>query len=563
MRPIWRRLLISLLAWASLWGAASAGFPSDDEVLQILKARVDTFKQGTGIVVGMVDSTGTRFVSYGTTHAGGSTPVNEHTIYEIGSISKVFTALVLADMVRKGEADLRDPVQTLLPSAVSLPELNGRRITLKDLVTHRSGLPRMPDNLPAGFHSEHGEYSVERMHTFLSECTLVADIGEKFLYSNLGFGLLGQALANRDGSDLETVLGSRITRPLGLIDTRFQLSPEQESRRAGGHDWNHAPMPLLNFDSMMGAGSLKSTAADLTRFLALNTGLIDSDLWSTLQLAHVDRENAIGNKVDIGMGWLTLTLHGRELILHNGATFGNMSFAGFDKEARRGVVVLANARGYYDDIGLHLLDPEVKLFRYEDPPEEPVAVEIDVEKLRPLEGEYAIAANQVMIVRIRDGKVYGNYNEGIELEMKAASETELFFEIAPFVVEFIKNKQGDVTEAVSRYFGREQRGKKLDFYRSPPKRAKTTEDLDRYVGRYKVSEDLTIEISIADNGLMVASEGQLPMKLIRTPDGFFAYEARAELVFDEGEDRVIGLTIHQNGEYNGIRLHDASGGETP
>lgn len=535
-------------------GTIHAEFPTDEEVLAILRARVDTFKQSTGIVVGMVDSTGTRFVSYGTTHAGGSTPVDEHTIFEIGSISKVFTSLLLTDMVLKDELDLRDPVATHLPPNVTPPTMGSRQITFKDLVTHRSGLPRMPDNFTLGSHAERGYYSVDSMYAFLSTCTLVADIDEKFLYSNLGYGLLGEALAHRAGADFETVLLNRICEPLGLRDTRFRLSEEHLPRQAGGHDWNHRPVPLLNFDAMRSAGGLRSTAADLTRFLAHNIGLIDSDLWHTLQMSHIDREDAFGRKIKIGMGWLLLDQHGRELVFHNGATFGNMAFSAFDKEARRGVVLLANARGIYDDIGFYLMDPEAKLFRFKEAPEDPVAADIDIEKLRPLVGEYAIASNQILIIRIEDGKILGNYNEGVDLEMKAVSETELFFESTPFVAEFLKNKEGNVTEVIWRAYGEETRGKKLEFYRSPPKRAPGNEDLSRYAGRYEVSDDLTIRLDVEDGVLVARSGAQLPLKLVRTPDGFFSYEARAEIVFQEADGEVIGLTLHQDGIHDARRL---------
>lgn len=556
-RP-WFHIAAAAMLWALTFSTAWSAFLPDDEILAILKARVDTFRQGTGIVVGLVDSTGSRFVSYGKTHAGGDVPVDERTIFEIGSITKVFTSILLTDMARKGDLALRDPVQRFLPPDVTLPAHGGRPITLLDLATHRSGLARMPDNFGVLSSSEKNVYPIERMYAYLSSCTLVADVGERFLYSNLGYGLLGQALARHAGTDFESILVKRVCDPLGLPDTRFHLSPDQQARAAGGHDWNLSPVPPLGFDAMMAAGTLRSSAQDLVRFLAANIGLVDSPLWATLQYAHVDREDAIGKSVDIGLGWLTATGGSRELILHNGATFGNMAFSAFDKERRRGVVVLANARGYYDDIGLHLMNPKAKLFRFEDPPKKPVAKDIPIEKLEPLTGEYAILANVLLIIRERDGKLYGNYNEGIEAEMKAASETELFFDLAPFVFEFEKDRDGKVIEVVSRAYGRTNRGKKLEDYRSPAKRTRVDEDLTRYVGRYRVEDDLTIEVAESNGALVVSADGQLPMRLMRTSAGFYAYEARAELVFEETGGTVTGVTIHQEGTHTGSRIDPGS-----
>jgi CubicO group peptidase (beta-lactamase class C family) len=555
-----KRTILALVTAFLLQGAALGAFPSDDVIRDILKARVDTFKQSVGIVVGVVDSTGTRFVSYGTTHVDGTTPVDEHTIFEIGSISKVFTSIVLADMVRKGEVDFRDPVQTFLPREVTLPTSEGRVITLGHLATHRSGLPRMPNNFARGVSSMRDPYALERMYEFLGTCTLVADIGEKYLYSNLGFGLLAQVLADRAGTDQETLLVNRICGPLGLKDTRFKLSAKQLTRAAGGHDWNHNPTPLLNFDAMKGAGALRSTAVDLLHFVPVNAGLVDSDLWPTLQFAHIDREDAIGNRIDVAMGWHTLFAHGREIILHNGATFGNVAFSGFDKEARREVVVLSNARGFTDDISLYLLDRETKLFRRdEEEPETPKAVDIDIEKLRPLVGEYALGPNRVFVIRMEGDKLFGSNNEGLEIELKAASETEFFFEMAPHWITFKKSKKGKVEEIVFSAFGKETTVKKLEFYRSPASRMpKPPSNLDRYVGAYTVDDSLVVTVSLEGEQLYVQVEDQLRMALIPTSKGFYAHEARAELVFEKVDGgQVGGVVIYQDGEHKGDRVQSS------
>ena len=220
MRSIHLRWLIgSVVLAVGVSGSASAEFPSNDVIHGVLRARVDTFKQSVGIVVGVVDSTGTRFVSYGTTHVDGTAPVDEHTIFEIGSISKVFTSIILADMVRKGEVDFRDPVQKFLPPEVVLPVSEGRAITLSHLATHRSGLPRMPNNFAHGAGGMTDPYPLDRMYEFPGTCTLASDVGENYLYSNLGFGLLGQVLAIHAETDLETLLVDRVCvdhRPLLL-----------------------------------------------------------------------------------------------------------------------------------------------------------------------------------------------------------------------------------------------------------------------------------------------------------------------------------------------------------
>jgi CubicO group peptidase (beta-lactamase class C family) len=165
---------------------------------------------------------GRRIVAAGSTGANDPRPVDGDTVYEIGSITKVFTSLLLADMVERGEVAVDDPVAKYLPG-VKVPERNGKRITLHDLSTHRSALPRMPANFPAKNPTNpYVDYPVVRLYEFLSSHALRRDIGAEYEYSNLGAGLLGHALARRAGMSYESVLRERV------------------ARRAGNHEANSA-----------------------------------------------------------------------------------------------------------------------------------------------------------------------------------------------------------------------------------------------------------------------------------------------------------------------------------
>ena len=546
-----------LMALMSAVTETRASDLSDGEIIEVLKSRVDTFQQSVGIVVGIVDSSGTRVVGYGPSHKGGGDHVDGSTIFEIGSISKVFTAIVLADMVREGEVSLRDPASTYLPSEVVLPTRSGRQITLLDLATHRSGLPRMPDQLSVGEALPGNIFSDEEMYAFLSETTLAFDIGERYYYSNLAFGLLGHVLARRAGTDYETLLIERVCEPLGLLDTRVTLGPQQMGRLAGRHTWNHEPAPDLEWDAMAAAGGVRSTAEDLLRFLAVNMDLVSSDLWYTLQMSHLDRREISEQPLDIGLGWHLITTHGRELIWHSGATFGHMAFAGFDKEALRGVVVLSNARGIIDDIGLHLLDPDSKLADFKQVTPFPPAVDVSFEKLERYAGEYELGPNAILSVRAEDEKLFARFNEGLRMELYAASETELFSNMSPAIFAFDVDRNGKVKELVVRVFGHEQKAEKLEHYRRPPKRTRFASkgSLERFAGQYRLPDDELILVTEAAGRLHVQMEGQLRMLLDPTRDGFFAQEAGAELVFvEDDEGRVTELVVHQDGEHVGVRI---------
>ena len=555
------RKIAAFLAAAVLFlpDPTAASDLSDDEILRILKARIETFKQSVGIVVGIVDSTGTRIVGYGPRHIGGTDVVNGSTIFEIGSISKVLTSIVLADMVHKGEVSLRDPVSLHLPPKVILPTRSGREISLLDLATHRSGLPRMPDHLQVTERGVVNRFPLDQMYEFLSATTLAFDIGERYYYSNLAFGLLGQVLANRVDNDFEALLLERVCHPLGLSDTRVALNAEQQERLAGTHNWNHGETPPLVWDAMAAAGGVRSTAEDLLSFLAMNMDLVSSDLWFPLQMSHLDRRETSSSTLEVGLGWHLLSRHGRELIWHSGATFGNMAFAAFDMEARRGVVVLSNARGIIDDIGIHILDPQSKLADFKEVVPLPPVVEVPFETLERYAGEYELGPNSILNIRAEDRKLYVSLNEGLRAELLAASDTELFSTMAPSILEFDVDGEGKVDGLTVRVFGHKQEARKLEYYRRPPKRTRVDSKgiLERFVGRYQLPNDQAMTVTFSEGLLSVHVEGQLSMPLVPTKDGFFAQAADAELVFVEDEDgRVTEVVVHQEGEHRASRIED-------
>jgi len=194
--------------------------PGTDEIRQILVKHIDQQKQAVGIVVGVIEPTGRRVVSYGNLANGDPRTLDGDTIFEIGSVTKVFTSLLLAEMVSRKEVALDDPAAQYLPEHVRMPERSGKAITLLDLSMHCSGLPRVPGNLnPKDPANPYADYSVDDLYQFLSGYTLPRDPGSEVECSNLGAGLLGHILARRAGTDYETLVRARITEPLSMPDT--------------------------------------------------------------------------------------------------------------------------------------------------------------------------------------------------------------------------------------------------------------------------------------------------------------------------------------------------------
>ncbi|HEY3798480.1 MAG TPA: serine hydrolase [Caulobacteraceae bacterium] len=334
-------------------------FPSDDDVRERLVKRLDQRGQGVGVVVGVVDASGRRVIAHGDTTHGGGRPVGGDTLFEIGSATKVFTTLLLAEMAERGEVALDDPIARYLPAGVTAPTRGGREITLIDLATHTAGLPPMDPGFrttdPANPRALVGQaealarYSAERLYAFLSAFELKRDIGARYVYSNLGLGLLGHLLALRAGAAFETLLRQRITGPLGMTDTVMTPDADQRRRLALPHNQRLQPRMTLRLDVLAGAGALRSTANDLLTFLAAELGFIETPLRGAMAAQLAPRRPTNLVRMRAALGWHVIDTGRDEIIGHGGATVGSVSYIAFDRQRRCGVVALNNARGASDE----------------------------------------------------------------------------------------------------------------------------------------------------------------------------------------------------------------------
>ena len=196
--------------------------PGDGEIRQILVNRIDEQKRSVGIVVGVVGPDGRRVVAHGELATDAPAEVNGDTVFEIGSITKVFTAILLADLAAEGALELETPVQRLLGPDVAVPTRNAAEITLLNLTTHSSGLPRMPNNFrPADAGNPYADYTVAQLYEFLASHELERDIGAEVEYSNLGTGLLRARARSESGNGLRefgVCAASRTARDVGHVD---------------------------------------------------------------------------------------------------------------------------------------------------------------------------------------------------------------------------------------------------------------------------------------------------------------------------------------------------------
>jgi CubicO group peptidase (beta-lactamase class C family) len=453
--------VVSLAAGADPPARPSAP-PGDSEIKAALHQRVGPAGPIPGIVVGILDQSGSRIFSAGKLGRPNQRAADGDTVFEIGSITKVFTALLLSDMTGRGEIKLDDPISIYLPKSVKVPERNGRAITLLDLATHTSGLPRMPDNFaPKDPENPYADYTVGQMYDFLSHYALTRDIGAEYEYSNIGAGLLGHILALKAGTNYEALVLQRICRPLGMTNTQIALSPDLKARLATGH--NSAGQPVANWDipALSGAGALRSTANDLLKFLAANLNPPKSNLGAAMQLTHQARHRAGSPDMDIGLCWHISKRYGASLVWHNGGTGGYHSFVGFDPQKKRAVVVLANSARSIDDLGFHFLDAAYPLAGVQ-PSKDRVAIALSPQVLDRYIGRYELAPGVFFILRRENDRLMAQLTGQSFLELFPESETEFFYKAVEAQITFVKDSQGRVTRLVLHQNGRDQNARKLE-----------------------------------------------------------------------------------------------------
>lgn len=352
------RLVICFVLLCS--SALSTAEPDDAALMALLKERVDVRRWATGVVLGITTSDGRRILSYGKFGLDDSRPVGGDTVFEVASLTKIFTALLLADMAERGELTIDAPVATCFKD-VRLPSRNGRQITFLDLATHSSGLPLRPTNLASQTGSnKYAAYTIEQMYEGLSTYTLQRDIGSSFGYSNWGYGLLGHALARCADTNYATLLQERITRPLGMSDTRLALSPEMKSRMATGYDERFEPTATQGMGALEAAGGLYSTANDLLVLIEAFLGHKQTSLAPAMARMLMPRRPGDDPRTQMALGWRITTDGDEQVAWSNGRSDGTRTFMGYNPKRRIGVVALANAatNSGVDDIGQHVLDPK-------------------------------------------------------------------------------------------------------------------------------------------------------------------------------------------------------------
>jgi CubicO group peptidase (beta-lactamase class C family) len=536
-----------LLCLAAVTLHATPAFATGDEALRTaLEKRFKDDRTGACVTAAVIEN-GATARAYYCANPKSQRPYDEHTAFEIGSVTKTMTAALLAEFIGRGEIALGDPIAQLLPPATAVPAFNDRQITIANIVTHTSGLPSFPPQWRVADASNPYAAITERdLLGTLAATRLTRTPGSQWEYSNFAMMVLSYGLAKRSGKDFETLLRERLLGPLGMDDTFIAKRPSHV-HVAQGHLSTGAPAGPWDLPvNMAGVGGARATLPDMVRYLEGELGIRESAITPALQRTQQQVAKVDGHAK--AMNWMIVpsTEH-HELFTHEGATGGYSSFVGFDREAKRGAILLSDTSlvslGGLGILGRHLLDPSVLLGSPR------IAAAADPKLIDALVGRYRLKSGLGADLR-RKGDVLTIQADGQpEFEMGYDSAGD-FYPLA-FDALMRPKRKADGTYTLTWFQG----GGALDAERismppAPSKWTPTKAQLDEYEGDYPLAPAFGLHVSATDAKLIIQGTGQRQIEVAAVEkDTFVAESVGAEITFErDSSGKVIALVLKQRGQ---------------
>ncbi|MES2041148.1 MAG: serine hydrolase [Pseudomonadota bacterium] len=506
-----------------------------------------------GLVVATINGQEQRIQGFGLVSNGKSQAhlPDANTVFEIGSVSKTFTALLLADMQMRGQVKLDDAVATLLPT-YTIPQYQGRAITLLDLATQTSALPRLPANLmPKQPDNPYADYTENNLRDFLHGYQLTRAPGAKYEYSNLGFGLLGQALSTRAGKSYAELVQERIAKPLGMADTGITLTATMQGNLATGHDGQGKPAANWDMPTLAGAGALRSSAQDMLRYLQAHMHSKDVKVPAGLQLVQQPQRPTGMPGLQIGLAWHVQSVRGQTVVWHNGMTGGYASFIGFTADGQRGVVVLANASVSVDDIGMTALLPAVPTAPADT--SKTGNINLSAKELAEYTGRYQLAPGAILNISAGPDGLLAQLTGQPQAAVFPRKKDEFFYKVIEASLQFERDANGKILSLSLHQNGHASPATRIgDAAPEAAKRAEIqipAEQLKQYAGSYTLAPGFKLIISEKAGQLYAQATGQGSNAIFaEAKDKFFYKVVDAQLSFQRQSDgKISGLVLHQNG----------------
>ncbi|MEQ9617029.1 MAG: serine hydrolase [Phycisphaerales bacterium] len=413
-----------------------------------------------GLVVGILVDGEREYHGFGVYTEGDGRVPDERTIFEIGSITKTFTATLLAEAQVRGELAIDDPLGEHLPEGIEPPMRDGAQPTIGQLSDHTSGFAALPTNFGmTSMDDPYAEYNEEKLWAFVDGHRLGRAPGEWYVYSNLAAGLLGTIVSRAADSTFGELVAARITGPLGMRDTIERLDDEQSARFAPPHHAGGAPATTWHFDALAGAGSLRSTAADMLTWAEAQIDPGATPLAGSIPLTHTPRAPLPDSPAKIALGWHVAG--DGSTLFHSGGTNGYRTALFVNPEHGVAVIVLANAT---EERVSAVSEKIIQAVFGLDPQPVPVepAVVLDAAQLGRLAGKYGHGALGMYVVTVEDGKVMAKLGPQPAFEIVPASESEFFYMVVDAQLEFDLDGESPASAVTLFQSGAEFRFERLD-----------------------------------------------------------------------------------------------------
>lgn len=473
-----------------------------------------------------------------TFHAGrvrpaGEAVVDADTRYQIGSLTKAFTHLLLAEMAARGEVGYDTPLADLVGDRVEFANPAVGKITLLELASHTSGLPRLPANLPMSNPADpYADYDADDLHKAIGQARAKQPVGDHYAYSNFGAGLLGYLLGEVHGGGYEAALREHVLSPLGLESTVFDPDDHRAAGFSGGEvvtDWT--------FDALAGAGALWSNADDLARLARIQLGTVPNPLGHSLEADREVVEPEAGGYA-VTRIWHVAESSEGPVYWHNGGTGGFGSFFGFRPATGEAVILLVAGKADPTRAGMQWLQAG---------PGESPARDVD----QSVSGQYELGGGIGIGVFERNGRLFAQLSGQSANPITDIGDDWYALNVADASLHFIREDEGVVAVELVQN-GRVQRAERVAD--SAEAMSKTEVSLDpevlrEYTGEYAINPNAKFTIRLGDDRLEAKLTGQSFLPIFAKENDIFFYKAvDAELHFERDDaGKVKALVLHQGG----------------
>lgn len=530
------------LALALAVASGSAHATTDATLADLVGQRLQGDRTGACMAVAVIEN-GSVARTFQCADPKDAARIGPDTAFEIGSVSKTMTAALLADLIGQGKGSLDDPLSAWLPPGTKLPDYQGKPILLRHIVTHTSGLPSLPSRMGAPDMTDpYAKLDEAVLLASLGDVTLAAAPGTTFEYSNFASMVLSYAVARRAGTDMETLMKQRLFAPLGMQHAYIN-TPPAGVRAAVGHTPNARSTPAWHFQTnLAGVGGVRATLDDMVRYVQGQLGAEASIIAPALKLS----QQKVSDTPPMAMNWMLMPVGGRSVHVHEGGTGGFSSFVSFDKDQRRGVVILSdttwNSIGSLGSLGLHLVDAGFPLGQ----PRRDVAA--DGALLDALAGEYRLAGGMKMTLR-RKG-------DALEIEpagqgtyvMGHDSAGDFYPREFDAVLRPQRNAQGQ--SFIWMQMGAALPATRIDATATRPALKVDAAALRDYEGEYPLMPGFGLTVKAQGDTLTIQGTGQPALPVLAVERDVFVMDAvGADILFErDASGKVVALTLKQAGQ---------------